>query len=436
MAIYSTQTNQLRSNNDALYEVVMLSDKYGNPVASGNASGTAADAFGRARISSPFTIFDSSHRYRDNGLWATKVTGTGAATFIPDQGLVDLTVGNASGDEILRETIKVFSYQPGKSLQIMTTFVMGEEKENLRQRVGYFGEENGIYMERDGSTTYFVLRSKVSGAVTETRVPQSEWLYDTLDGNGPSRLVLDMDKGHILWMDIEWLGLGTVRMGLVINGEFIHCHSFHHSNIVTSTYITTASLPLRMEMTNTGATVSPSTFKQVCSTVISEGGYELHGKQASIGTPILTPKTLTTAGTFYPVVSLRFKEGFEDAVAIITAASFLGLGNGYVYEWRIIEGAEIATESWTSAGNNLAIEYTISGTTITETSDTKTLASGYVQSTNQSSGNINLLRAALFQFQLGRDSLNGTRRTFTLAVRCNTATASVYGSLDWEEITR
>jgi hypothetical protein len=36
-------------------------------------SNVANDAFGRLRISEPFTLFDSSHRYADNGLWATEV---------------------------------------------------------------------------------------------------------------------------------------------------------------------------------------------------------------------------------------------------------------------------------------------------------------------------------------------------------------------------
>ena len=436
MAIFNIDNFKLRSNNDALYEVVMLGDKYGNPIAGGNPTGTAADAFGRSRVSQPFTLFDSSHRYRDNGSWATKVTGAGEATFVPDEGVVDLTIGSASGDEIIRETLKVFSYQPGKSLQIMTTFAMGEEKENLRQRVGYFGSENGMYLEREGAETYFVERSITSGSTVETRVPQSEWMYDPLDGSGPSGIVLEMDKGHILWMDFEWLGLGTVRMGFVINGEFIHCHSFHHSNIVTTTYITTATLPLRMEMTNIGATVSPSKFKQVCATVISEGGYQLTGLQTAVGTPITTPKALGTAGTFYPVVSLRLKDGFEDAVAIISAASLIGLGNGPVYEWRIVEGSSITTGAWTSGGADSSVEYTTSGTAMTMTSPTRTLASGYTQSTNQSNAGIALSKDALFKFQLSRDSLNGDRRTITLAVTSNTNNTSVYGSMDWEEITR
>ena len=195
-------------------------------------TGTNLDAFGRVRVSNPFTLFDSSHRYADNNLWATSITGTAAATFSANEGLVNLTVGSASGDQIIRETIKVFSYQPGKSLLVMSTFVMGTANANLRQRVGYYGAANGIYFERDGTTNYMVERSSVSGAVVDTRVAQSNWNQDPLDGTGPSGLTLDASKAQILYMDVEWLGLGTVRTGFIIDGQFIPVHNFNHANLV------------------------------------------------------------------------------------------------------------------------------------------------------------------------------------------------------------
>jgi len=233
-----------------LYEVVKVQTCSGQPLevttTSGNvtyiqAGGTAGDAFGRFRTSSPLTLFDSSHRYRDNGLWATS-TGTGGTyVFSSGEGLVNLNVTTASGAKVLRETTKVCSYQPGKSLQVMNTFVMASGKANLRQRVGYFGADNGIYVEVSGtSAPSFVERNSVSGSVNETRVSQANWNIDTLDGQGPSGFTLDITKAQIHWTDIEWLGLGTVRTGFVINGQFVHCHSFHHANLLTSTYMTTA----------------------------------------------------------------------------------------------------------------------------------------------------------------------------------------------------
>ena len=203
--------------------------------------GTNTDAFGRLRVSNPLTLFDSSHRYADNSLWADSITGTAAATFNANEGLMDLTVGSASGDEIIRETIKVFSYQPGKSLLVMNTFVFGTAKANLRQRAGYYGAANGIYFEREGSVNYMVERSSVTGAPINTRVAQADWNQDPMDGTGPSGLTLDSSKAQILYLDIEWLGLGTVRTGFIINGAFVPCHNFDHANLVNSTYITTAS---------------------------------------------------------------------------------------------------------------------------------------------------------------------------------------------------
>jgi hypothetical protein len=404
----------------------------GNTVSIG---GTNVDAFGRLRTSSPLTLFDSSHRFGDNNLWVDAITGTAAATFSADEGLVNLTVGSASGDQIIRETIKVFAYQPGKSLLVMSTFVFGTAKANLRQRVGYFGAANGIYFERDGTTLYMVERSSVSGSVVNTRVAQTNWNQDKLDGTGPSGITLDATKAQILYMDIEWLGLGTVRTGFVIDGVFVPAHSFHHANLITTTYITTASLPMRYEMTNSAATGSSSTLKQVCSTAISEGGYELRGAQLSIGTNITTPKTLTTAGTFYPIVSIRLKSTRLDGIVIMTAVSILGITNNATYKWEIIAQGTTNAGTWVSAGTGSSVEYNITGTSFTLGTG-RLLASGYFQGSNQGSSTIDILKEALFAAQLERNSLTSTPYEISLVCSAASNGDQAHASVDWEEISR
>ena len=397
--------------------------------------GTNLDAFGRLRVSNPLTLFDSSHRYADNNLWVSSITGTAAATFNANEGLVDLTVGSASGDEIIRETIKVFSYQPGKSLLVMSTFVMGTAKAGLRQRVGYYGAANGIYFERDGSTNYMVERSSVTGVLTNTRVAQADWNQDPMDGTGPSGLTLDSSKAQILYMDVEWLGLGTVRTGFIIDGAFVPCHNFNHANLITTTYITTASLPLRYEMTNTAATTGASTLKQVCSTVISEGGYELRGAQLSAGNTITSPKTLTTAGTFYPVVSIRLKTTRLDAIAILTAISILGITNNANYKWEVVAQGTTTGGTWVSAGTNSGVEYNITGTAFSSTGG-RILATGFFQGSNQGSNSVDILKEALFASQLERNPFTPTAYELTLACTAASNGDQVLGSLDWEEISR
>ena len=396
----------------------------------------ASDAFGRLRVSNPLTLFDSSHRYKDNNLWEGLLVGTGATVgFSTTEGLVNIGIGTTAGCSVIRETTKVFSYQPGKSLLILNTFVPATPKENLRQRIGYFGADNGMYFEIDGTDVYFVERSLSTG--TETRVAQTNWNIDKLDGTGVSGLTLDITKAQILWMDVEWLGLGTVRLGFVINGQFIHCHSFHHANIIQSTYITTASLPLRYEIANTGITTSSSTLKQVCSSVISEGGYELRGIQQAIGTPIQTPYTLSVAGTFYPVISIRLKSSPDrlDAIVILTAISLMGVGNGINYNWQARASGTTTGGTWTSAGVDSAVEYKLNGTGIT---GGRILASGFFNSANQGSPNLDILKEALFKFQLERNGLTGTPYELTLVVAASPISSSeeVYAAIDWEEISR
>jgi len=427
-----------------LYEVVKVQTCSGQPLevttTSGNvtyiqAGGTAGDAFGRFRTSSPLTLFDSSHRYHDNGLW-TASTGTGGTyAFSSGEGLVNMNVTTASGAEVIRETTKVCSYQPGKSLQVMNTFVMASGKTNLRQRVGYYGASNGIYLEVSGtSSPSFVERSSSTGSLQETRVTQANWNVDKLDGTGQSGVTLDITKAQIMWTDIEWLGEGTVRVGFVIDGQFIHCHSFHHANLIESTYITTASLPLRYEITNLGTTASSSTLKQVCSTVISEGGYELRGLQQAVGTDINTPRALTVSGTYYPIASLRLKSTALDAIVIPTAISIMASGGNSNYSWRIAASTTTSGGTWTSAGDNSAVEYNLSGVS---TSGGRVVAQGYFSAANQSTNSVDILKEALFKFQLERDTFTSTPYEFSVLVAANSNTGSaVFGAVDWEEVSR
>jgi len=398
-------------------------------------SPTTLDAFGRLRVSNPLTLFDSSHRYRDNGLWNTSTASSGSATFNSNAGLMDLSVTTTSGSLVYRETKKVFSYQPGKSLLVMNTFVMNPAKTGLRQRVGYFSSANGLYIELANSTLSFVERSSVTGTVTETRVPQASWNVDKMDGTGPSGLTLDITKAQILWADVEWLGLGTVRLGFVINGHFITCHAFNHANIITSTYITTASLPLRYEIENTGTTASSSTLKQVCSTVISEGGYELRGAQQSIETPVASPIDLTNASTEYPVISIRLKASPDrlDAIVILTALSIMGITNNANYLWKVVQGGATTGGTWVSAGTDSAVEYNLTGTSFT---GGKALAAGFTNGSNQGSTPVDILKAALFTTQLERNSFTSTPAEITLVASSNVAGADILASMDWEEISR
>jgi len=313
---------------------------------------------------------------------------------------------------------------------------MSAAKTGLRQRVGYYGAENGYYLEQSGSTVSFVERSSVSGALVDTPVAQASWNVDPMNGSGPSGIILDFTKAQILFMDLEWLGVGTVRIGFVIDGNFHVCHKFQHANLITSTYITTASLPLRYEITNTTATSGASTLKQICSTVLSEGGYQLNGLQQAVGIPVTTPTTLAVAGTFYPVLSIRLKTSPNrlDAIVISTAISIMATISGD-YNWQVISSGTTTGGTWVDAPNNSSVQYNIDGTSFT---GGRILASGFFSVSNQGSTQVDILKEALFKTQLERNGLTGTPFELTIVVASNVGGGggAILASMDWEEISR
>lgn len=427
-----------RPHNVHLYELNMTADIYGNPIDGSNPTGMAVDAFGRARSSQPLTLFDSFHRYRDNGRISQANSVTGATTtHNANAGLIECTLNTSSNSFIYRESSRVFAYQPGKSLQILQTYVFAPHKTNLRQRYGYFSTENGIFLEQDDNGICWVERTTSSGTgVTETRVYKQNWLYDKLDGEGPSKKTLDLTKAQIQFIDIEWLGLGTVRCGFVIDGKFIHCHSFHHANLIQSTYMATACLPIRAEIQNTGVTSSNSTLKIVCSSVISEGGYELKGRSRTIGRALNNPKDIPTAGTFVPIISIRLKDAYSDAIVIPTDIEFFGVSNNTRYHYKIVAGGTLTDASWVDVNTtDSSVEYDISATAISGGRD---IQEGYINVASGAGGSeINLSGDALFEYQLERNSFvaNNKGLIFSLVATGAANGDDALGVITFQEIT-
>lgn len=445
MAQYRKDLNQYLNQEKTLFETVMIADRFGN-ITGSNPSSMAVDAFGRARMSAPLTLFDSFHRYQDNGRLNTANSAGTSITHDANSSSVICSIGTSNGQYIYRESTRVFAYQPGKSLQILQTYVMAPAQTGLRQRYGYFGTNNGIFIEQDGHNLYFVIRNGSTGTIQENRVAQADWNIDTLDGSNspgwtetlpsanrnPSGLTLDMSKAQIMFTDIEWLGLGTVRCGFVIDGQFIHCHSFHHSNLITSPYMGTACLPVRVEIENTADTSNTSNLRIVCTTVISEGGYELRGRPRTIGHSANSGYDLASADTWYPVAAIRLKSEREDAIVIpkdihMGAAS----ASGSVVRYKIVVGANVSGGLWQSAGSDSSVQYNLNAASFLAGTD---YVSGYLTITNQASTPISL-GDSVFKYQLERNSFAKTNTVFLIAAQTSKAGDDVYAAIDWEEIT-
>ena len=390
--------------------------------------GTNTDAFGRLRVSQPYTIFDSQNRYDKDDQFSEELTTGGTATFVTNESSVDLAVTTSSGSKVVRQSFRVFPYQPGKGLLVLATFVMNEQKDNLRQRVGYFNADNGVFIQVSGTgEPQFVLRTNTSGTPSDTRaVAQANWNGDKLDGTGASGITLDLTKAQILWMDFEWLGVGSVRCGFIIDGQYIICHTFNNANDIDKVYMTTAILPVRYEIESTGATASASTLTQICSSVISEGGYDQK-------TPLIwarRPTVLTgVTTTLVPIVSIRLKSTALGAVVIPSIFNAIPIGSTLDYEVVLMKNPTLTSASFGSLSNNVEFD-----TAATALSGGTIVQATYVSGSNQGSG---LASGALeynFALQLGV-TVAGTSDIYTLAARTISGTDDIIGSLSFYDLT-
>lgn len=428
MTQFSIQTNDFLNTNKSIYEVVMLADRYGN--LAGGTGGTSVDGFGRLRVGNPHTIFESSNRFQIADLFSSSNTETSTIEFVSTDGCINLTVGTSSTSSIVRETKKVFPYQPGKSLLVMNTTTFAEPKANLVQRVGYFSANNGVYLEQDANTTYIVMRSQSTGATTSNnRIAQTDWNVDKFDGLGPSGYVLDMTKSQIFWSDFEWLGVGTVRTGFVINGELVIAHKFHHANLGKSTYMTTACLPIRYEIYNTGTTTSNSTMKQICSAVISEGGYNQVTLTRSISTPI-SGKTLPSGGVKTPMISIRLRNGRTDSIVLPSCVTVYGFQNT-PFKIYLMKDTVLQNTSWSTTDSKSSVEYDLSANTITS----GTVVYEEVFSGQETINPMFLLDHFNHNLQLTRDLGQTTGNVFTVAIESTTNNDKALTSLSWQEHT-
>jgi len=382
------------------------------------------DAFCRLRTSHPFTLFDSNLVESDGSLfWDGSTSGGGTLTWLNAEAAYQLGCGTASGDEAVRQTKEYFRYQPGKSQLIMMTGVMGAIKTSVRQRIGYFDADNGLFFEQNGSDLRVVQRSKTSGSVVDTAVNQSAWNIDKLDGTGASGITIDMSKSQIFLIDFEWLGVGRVRMGFVIDGIVYYCHQFLNANILTVAYMARPNLPCRYEIRNTGTAASSTTMKQICATVVSEGGFNLPGVIRSVDTGT-TPITVST--TLIPLVSIRLK-----SVNIRAKLRLLKLHvevtNTQTMLWKLLwNPSSLTGASFSSVGSTAISEYDVTASALT---GGDVMLSGYVTGSDSQtiSDVINRINVT--------SNIAGTSDVFTLAaIRVAGSNATACVSMTYEEI--
>ncbi len=363
------------------------------------------DAFGRLRTSDPFTLGDYKHLYSIDPDFINVTVGSGSTViFDANQAAAILQSGISTNGYCIHQTKRYHHYMPGKSQLVYSTFNFGSSQQNVTKRTGYFDDRDGIFFEQTSDGTLsFVIRSFVTGIASERRVPQSQWNKDKLDGTGPSGFTLDITKTQLFFTDFEWLGVGRVRCGFSIDGKNVVGHEFYNSNHIPTVYMSNPNLPVRCEVRNTGTQVGAGgSFIQICSTVMSEGGYTEAGREFSHTSPLRS----VGVGTTVPIIAIRLKNSFKGypnrATIKLEDVSVFSSGSDVKYEvvkFRSSIGIN-TTGTWVSENDESVAEYNQTATGIS-TVYFEDFMGGYAAGTSQ---NITKPAATTVETQSGPSS--------------------------------
>lgn len=406
------------------------------------------DTFGRLRVSLPQTLFEIKHVHgKEQFLMDELVSGTGASTHNSSESYVAMTVSSSGVGKVVRQSYEYIPYQPGKTKIIFFTGVIEVNNgvSGSVSRIGSFdsstdktsvsGKGNGHFFELNGTNMYVVERFNN----TDTKVIQSSWNVDTLDGNGPSGLtVTNWDKTKIYFIDMEWLGVGVVRFGVHINGENYIVHQLNHSGLgtpsstgITRPYIKSAKLPIRYEIESSSGVSAE--MRMICSTVISDGGFEPVGKLYSISR--ITAVSITSSTTFAPVISLRLKETDpvnRISIVLKKLSLFNSAGSTNFAGFRLYllpDDSALTGESWVNVSSNSAAQYDISASAVTLT-NAYLIDSGFIQIRDSQEYSFD----SYINSPVINSNIAGKSRILSLcAVKLNN-NCDIYGGFQWLEV--
>lgn len=404
------------------------------------------DAFGRVRVSNPVTLFDSKLIFNDSDLADSvenaplfydnqEISGSGTATaYDANEASQTISVSATTAGVRVRQTKMRFNYQPGKSQLIFMTFNMNGAATGIIKREGLFDDQNGFFLELNGTTVKFVRRTFVTGSAVDNGIEQANWNLDPLDGTGRSGVTIDFTKTQIMIIDYEWLGVGRARIGFVVDGMIYYAHEFLNANNLSVVYMSTPNLPLRTEIQNDGTGAADS-ITQICSTVISEGGSDDLGiirRASTNGTHV----DANTENTIYAVLGIRLKSNYLGAtIKILNAALQVHTATSKL-EWFFVLNPTVAG-TFTYADESLsAVQIARGASTNTVTGGYQITGGGYVETGTVATGaSGSSERGFSNAIRLG-SLIDGTRDEIVLCVRPigGSTNVDVEGSLTWREL--
>lgn len=447
------------------------------------------DAFGKLRVSNPNTLLDirfpgqsdGSVDFLENDLQICNASGassgaTPTGTYGNSKLNIEIPFTGSSSKYYISQSRTYSVYQPGKSLLFLATGVfdpagangnittftnsLTNSGDNISARIGYYDYtesslstfiptiRNGLFLEINYNNTGGTKTRTVSVNIknnTTTSISQSSWNIDKMDGTGPSGLNLDFTKTQLMVIDMEWLGVGRIRFGFYAYGRIQYCHQILNINTLIEPYTNSINLPICYSLCGTSAgTNFTGKLTQICSTVISEGGYNPAGKPFSVSnglTSINVPANIET-----PVLFLRggtsnyyHQKIVPTGLTMISAETNLILYKLVLFQ----DGASLAssgtvTPSWLQVNTNSVAQYAVAftGGGTYSSANGILLDNGYFygRGTNTFSNLSDVFNSIILQINANITNISDVLVLTATFITGGGGNSTVYGTLSWQEI--
>lgn len=408
--------------------------------------GANLDAFSRLRVSLTEELFSVQTQYNSEPLiMESGATGTGVVpAHNSSTRMVELSATAGNGTSFL-QSYQYSPYEPGRSQFIAITGVIGTGVAGAVVDTGYFDADNGVIFRQNGATNLqLILRTSTGGSVSDANiVNQSAWNVDKMDGTGASGITLDITKAFILIIDLQFLGMGRVRIGFDIDGILYYVHQFENANNLSFPYMQSATLPVAMLLTAT-ATGSTKNCYFKCATVQSEGG-----NSDLTGNTIATPEVTQTAGngTRTVLIGIRPKTTFNGltnrTLFELIELNILATGDDPIF-WELVVGGNYSGQTYSDVNTTYSgYEYTSVPGSFTNLINGIVIDSGYIGGTGSGVGSapatpspisIPTLISRKYPISLDRAGLVRSLGTMTILVTGIGGASNCRGSLTFKEI--
>ncbi len=334
-----------------------------------NVNSNIYSAFSRLITETPYTYMTSHVSFTPQyEIMGYVSTGTGNVFVDLSDTIVQLSTTGSGASRAFRQSLEYQVYQPGKSHQAVMTWTpqyKGTFDSSVAVRCGIYddyrdkntpagttgpapylyvssiyggtGQETnqpsmGHFFELSGNDWFVVERANSPNNILNvTRVAQSNWNVDTLNpayGRNPSGVTLQRTTECLFWIERQWLGVGTVNMGIYYDTHRIICHQFQNRGIKVP-YTTLNKLPLRTEIEKvTGGSSDAAATASICWASQIDGQYIPMGALFSLPGNLVKPTTRIDADRLYPVLLLRLQQQYCRATFKIKSIELYGKANG------------------------------------------------------------------------------------------------------------